>query len=86
MPSLAFSGARLRVDRLVREQSNFAAGLSVLGLIDAALGNKDDAISEGRKAVDLLPIGKDAITGSLLQQNLAIIYTWTDKRTPLSIY
>jgi hypothetical protein len=44
-------------------------------MIDAALGNKSDAIAEGRKAVDLLPASKDAITGSILLQNLAVIYS-----------
>ena len=74
---LAFNEARLRVDRLVREEPDFAAGFSVLGMIDAALGNKDDAISEGRKAANLLPVTKDSIRGALLLQNLAIIYAWT---------
>jgi TolB-like protein/Flp pilus assembly protein TadD len=77
---LAFTEARVRVDRLVHEQPNFAAGISALGMIDAALGNKDDAIAEGRKAVDLLPVGKDAITGSILLQNLAVIYAWTGEK------
>ncbi len=77
---LAFTEARVRVDRLVHEQPDFAAGISALGMIDAALGNKDDAIAEGRKAVDLLPIGKDAITGSILLQNLAVIYAWTGEK------
>jgi serine/threonine-protein kinase len=49
-------------------------------MIDAALGNKDDALAEGRKAVDLVPLGKDAITGSILLQNLAVIYAWTDEK------
>jgi serine/threonine-protein kinase len=77
---LAFTEARVRVDRLVHEQPNFAEAISALGMIDAALGNKEDAIAEGRKAVDLLPIGKDAITGSTLLQNLAVIYAWAGEK------
>ena len=77
---LAFSEARLRVDRLVQAQPDFAAGVSVLGMIDAALGKKENAIAEGRKAVELLPTSKDAITGPLLLQNLAIIYAWTGEK------
>jgi tetratricopeptide (TPR) repeat protein len=77
---LAFNEARGRVDRLVHEQPDFAAAISALGMIDAALGNTSDAIAEGRKAVDLLPIGKDAITGSILLQNLAVIYAWTGEK------
>jgi TolB-like protein/Flp pilus assembly protein TadD len=74
---LAFTEARSRVDRLVHEQPGFAGAISVLGMIDAALGNKNAAIAEGRKAVELLPVGKDAITGSTLLQNLAVIYAST---------
>ena len=77
---LAFNEARGRVDRLVHEQPDFAAAISALGMIDAALGNKSDAIAEGCKAVDLLPIGKDAVTGSTLLQNLAVIYAGTGEK------
>jgi serine/threonine-protein kinase len=73
----AFTSARAQVARIVSQQPDFAAGFSALGMIDAALGNKEDAISEGRKAVELLPASKDAIRGPLLLQNLAIIYAWT---------
>jgi hypothetical protein len=50
---------------------------SVLGLLDAGLSRKEDAIREGTRAVKLLPISKDSINGASLVQNLAIIYTWT---------
>ena len=77
---LAFTEARGRVNRLVQEQPDFAAAISALGMIDAALGNKDDALAEGRKAIELLPISKDAIVGSTLLQNLAVIYAWTGEK------
>jgi serine/threonine-protein kinase len=77
---LAFTEARGRVNRLVQEQPGFAAAISALGMIDAALGNKDDAIAEGRKAIELVPISKDAIFGSTLLQNLAVIYAWTGEK------
>ena len=54
-------------------------------MIDAALGNKESALVEGRKAVELLPVTKDAIVGPLLLQNLATIYAWTGEKTPLSM-
>jgi hypothetical protein len=31
----------------------------VLGLIDAALGRKEEALTEGRCAIELLPVEKD---------------------------
>ena len=49
----------------------------VLGLLDAGLGRKEDAIREGTHAVELLPISKDSINGTLLVENLAVIYAWT---------
>ena len=33
-------------------------------MIDAALGRKEDAIREGRRAVELLPVAKDSIAGA----------------------
>ncbi len=43
-------------------------------LIDAALGRKDEAIREGRRAVELLPITKDSIDGAEVAKYLAVIY------------
>ena len=55
----------------------YAQGLCALGVVDAALGNKEDAIREGELAVKLMPASKSAIEGSVLTQYLAIIYAWT---------
>ena len=48
-----------------------------LGVSDAALGNKQDAIREGLRAVELMPVSKSAIEGAMLIQYLAVIYGWT---------
>ena len=58
------------------EQTNYAKALCAIGMIDAALGQKKQAIEEGQRAVELLPVTKDAIDGALLIQHLAIIYAW----------
>ena len=73
----AFQQARTAMEKITRDQPDYAAGLSVLGLLDAGLGRKEDAIREGTRAVELLPISKDSINGTSLVENLAIIYTWT---------
>ena len=73
----AFQQARAAMEKITRDQPDYAAGLSVLGLLDAGLGRKEDAIREGTRAVELLPISKDSINGTALVENLAIIYTWT---------
>jgi serine/threonine-protein kinase len=70
----AFLAARGELERTVSEQPDYAPALCVLGLIDAALGRKDEAIREGRRAVELLPITKDSIDGAQLAKHLAVIY------------
>jgi TolB-like protein/class 3 adenylate cyclase/Tfp pilus assembly protein PilF len=72
----AFTAARGEVEKIVAKQPDFAAGLSLLGLIDAGLGRKEMALREGRRACELLPIKKDAVDGMNFAINLAQIYTW----------
>jgi hypothetical protein len=50
--------------------------LVALGVIDAALGRKDEALREGRRAVALLPVEKDSINGPLMIEYLAMIAAW----------
>ena len=78
----AFTRARTEAAKLVAEQPDYAQALCVLGMADAALGHKEDAIREGRRAVELLPVAKDAINGVLLVQYLALIYAWTGEKDP----
>jgi TolB-like protein/class 3 adenylate cyclase/Tfp pilus assembly protein PilF len=73
----AFAAARVEVSDMVDADSDFAEGLSALGMLDAALGNKAGAIREGQRAVELLPPSKDAVVGPMLLQNLSNIYAWT---------
>jgi serine/threonine-protein kinase len=77
---VAFNGARKELERIVRDQPNYAAALCALGVVDAALGNKEDAIREGERAVELMPIAKSAIDGGMLMQYLAVIYAWTGEK------
>jgi serine/threonine-protein kinase len=48
----------------------------VLGLIDAALGQKEEALREGRRAIELLPVEKDATDGKRMIVGLARIAAW----------
>src|SRR6266568_2923012 len=52
----------------------------MLALIHGALGRKEDALREGRRAVELLPISKDAYDGPILATNLAAIYAQVGER------
>jgi TolB-like protein/class 3 adenylate cyclase/Flp pilus assembly protein TadD len=76
----AFVAARGEVAMIVEKQPDFAAAFSLLGVIDAGLGRKEDALREGRRACELLPISKDAIDGPILAANLALIYAWTGEK------
>jgi TolB-like protein/class 3 adenylate cyclase/Tfp pilus assembly protein PilF len=78
--SAAFSNTRAEGAKLVADQPDYAEGLCVLGMADAALGHKDEAIREGRRAVELISVSKDAIRGPLLIQYLAVIYAWTGEK------
>jgi TolB-like protein/class 3 adenylate cyclase/Tfp pilus assembly protein PilF len=76
----AFTAARREVEKTVERQPDFAAALSLLGMIDAGLERKEQAIQEGRRACELLPVSKDAIDGAALAINLAQIYAWTGEK------
>jgi tetratricopeptide (TPR) repeat protein len=69
---LAFVAARAEAQKIVEAQPNFAPAWCVLGLIDAALGQKEQALREGRHAVELLPVEKDAIRGPAVVTRLFI--------------
>jgi hypothetical protein len=49
-------------------------------LIDAALGNKDAALQEGRRAMELLPREKDATNAELLMGWFAVIAAWAGEK------
>jgi serine/threonine protein kinase/tetratricopeptide (TPR) repeat protein len=53
--------------------------LSVLGLIDAYLGRKQEALREGKRAVEMLPVSKDAVDAPALVDNLAAIYSLSNE-------
>ncbi len=80
----AFTAAREEIEQNLRDSPNDSKSLCLLGMIDAALGRKEQAIQEGQRAVELLPIGKDAINGPLVSEYLAVVYAWTgDKEAAL---
>jgi TolB-like protein/cytochrome c-type biogenesis protein CcmH/NrfG len=66
--------ARERAAADVRQHPEDAKALMVLGQIDAAIGNKNEALEEGQRAVELLPVSKDAINGYQLLTRLTMIY------------
>jgi tetratricopeptide (TPR) repeat protein len=54
----------------------FPEVLSHLAIVDAALGRKEQALREARRAVELRPISHDAVEGTIDARNLALVYCW----------
>jgi serine/threonine-protein kinase len=76
----ALTAARREMEEKFREQPDYGPAFCVLGLIDAGLGHREEAMREGRRAVELLPITKDSIDGAELMKYLAIIYAWCGEK------
>jgi serine/threonine-protein kinase len=76
----AFSDARAQQEKAVREAPDDASKLCFLGLIDASLGQKEEALREGRRAVELLSSTKDALNGTEVLYFYAVICAWTGER------
>jgi TolB-like protein/Tfp pilus assembly protein PilF len=72
----AFTAARAEQEKTIQAQPNYGPSMCVLGLIDAALGRKEEALREGRRAVELLPVEKDAINGPAMIAYFAMIAAW----------
>jgi eukaryotic-like serine/threonine-protein kinase len=78
----AFIAARTEHEKIVQAEPNFGPAWCVLGLIHAALGQKDEALREGHRALELVPVEKDAVRGPAMIEYLAMIAAWAgDKDT-----
>jgi serine/threonine protein kinase/Tfp pilus assembly protein PilF len=73
---LGFTAARAKQEKTVEAQPYYAPGWCVLGVIDAALGRKEEALREGRRAVELVPVEKDSINGLVMIKYLAMSAAW----------
>jgi TolB-like protein/Tfp pilus assembly protein PilF len=76
----AFEAARAQQEKIVQAQPDYGPTLCVLGLIDAALGPKDLALDEGRRAIALTPLEKDVNNGSRVLQYYAITAAWAGEK------
>src|SRR5436189_1342017 len=77
---LAFTAARAEQEKTVQAQADYGPAWCVLGVIDAALGRKDDALREGQRPLELLPVKKDPINGMLVIKYLAMIAAWVGEK------
>jgi TolB-like protein/Tfp pilus assembly protein PilF len=77
---LAFAAARAEQEKIVESQPDFGPSWCVLGMIDAGLGRKEEALREGRRALELLPVEKDALVGQYLARYFAVIAAWVGEK------
>jgi hypothetical protein len=76
---VAFTAARAEMAQVVEADPASARMLSVLAMIDAALGRKEEAVREGERAHEMLPLKKSAVGWPVVATNLAVVYAWTDQ-------
>ncbi len=69
-----FAAALPDFEKAVEEAPGSGVRRANLGLLYAFMGRKEDAIREGRRAVELLPESKDAVDGPWVNGFLAMIY------------
>jgi len=68
----AFEAARVQQEKIVQAQPDYGPALCVLAIIDAGLGHTELALDEGRRAIVLTPVEKDAFNGSFVLRYFAI--------------
>src|SRR5262249_17515871 len=76
----AFTEARAAQEQTVQAQPDYGRALCVVGLIDGGLGRKEDALSEGRRAIELLPVTKDSMNGARMIMFFAVIAAWVGEK------
>ncbi len=76
----AFERARPFAEQSLRESPSDAARHIQLGFILTGLDRKQEALAEGRRAVELTPESEDALDGPHLTASLAQIYAWVGEK------
>jgi len=76
----AFAATRSILEERLKIKPDDPRTLSVLAQVDAGLGRKALAFEEGQRAVDLMPVEKDAYDGPLILEGLAQVCTWTNEK------
>ncbi|HEY1583835.1 MAG TPA: hypothetical protein VGF73_12130, partial [Chthoniobacterales bacterium] len=75
-----FLAARREEEKNPDPSPDSAPRLCALGAIDAQLGRKEDALREGRRALEVMPLTKDSLKGADVLYCFALVCTWTGER------
>ncbi|HEV2806657.1 MAG TPA: winged helix-turn-helix domain-containing protein [Chthoniobacterales bacterium] len=76
----SFGAARLVQEKIVAAQGDYGPALCVLGLIDAALGRKEEALREAQRATELTPAAHNSIDGAVILDFVAVISAWSGEK------
>jgi tetratricopeptide (TPR) repeat protein len=76
----AIMSTRTQQEEEIRDHPDSIELLSELGVIDASLERKEEALNEGRRAMELAHSVKDSSTEPYVQMCFAIICVWTGER------
>ena len=69
----AYLEAKEQLEIVQREQPRNHLLVSMLGSVEAGLGNKEAALREGERAMTLMPASEDAVYGPIAEETLAAI-------------
>jgi len=72
-----FEAARPALEKTVADSPQDSTRHGQLGLLYAFMGKKEDALREGRRAVELKPIARDVIEGAVARDFQALIFART---------
>lgn len=75
LAQLHYTAARELLEARIKEHPEDSRYYSSLGMAYAGLDKKQDAIRTAEKAVELLPISKEAYRGIFRAKDLALVYT-----------
>ena len=73
----AFELARREMELAVQGDARNARKLSLLAMIDAGLGRKEEAVREALHACELAPVKSAASDAPSVNCRLAVVYAWT---------
>ncbi|MBV8225081.1 MAG: protein kinase, partial [Verrucomicrobia bacterium] len=74
-----FGQAREQLYREVQGDPTDAFLMTALALADVALGRKEESLQEAQRAMEMLPISKDAVRGPKTATSVTWVYSWADQ-------
>jgi serine/threonine protein kinase/Flp pilus assembly protein TadD len=74
-----FGAARDQLYQKVEADPTNPYLLASLALADVALGRKEEAMQEGRRAMGMRPVSEDAKDGPMIAMQMAVVYAWANE-------